>query len=67
MEVNVKVLFRDGKSVYGVIIDHLEGERVEEMRFVPNNRFGAWRETEDPRLVEKLNPETILEIDGCLK
>lgn len=67
-EVAARVQFRNGKTVYGVILDCLLGEPITgEMRFVPNNLLGYYQESENPKYVQVLTTELVTDIDTCLK
>ena len=68
METDAMVKFKNGKSLYGIIIDFITEERgIEDLRFVPNDCMKIYRATENPQFVMTLNADSVSAVDICLK
>ena len=68
METDAMVKFKNGKSLYGIIIDFIGDKKmIESLRFVPNNCLELYRATENPQLVMTLNTDSVSAVDICLK
>jgi len=68
IETDALVKFKDGKSLYGVIIDLIKDESMpESVRFVPNHVRELYRATESPQFVIMLDPEHVASVDVNLK
>ena len=68
METDAFVKFKNGKSLYGIIIDFIRDETLlESLRFVPNHSLDLYRATENPQCVMILKSEQVESIDLCLK
>ena len=62
------VKFKNGKSLYGIIIDFIKDERLfERLRFVPNHSLELYRATENQQLVMTLESEKVISVDVSLK
>lgn len=68
METDAKVKFKNGKSLYGIIIDFIRNETMpENLRFVPNHSLESYRATENPQFVMTLESQYVTSVDVCLK
>jgi len=68
METDALVRFKDGKSVYGIIIDFIKDESMpESVRFVPNRVLESYRATESPQFVMMLDSGNVASVDVSLK
>jgi len=68
METDALVRFKNGKSLYGIIIDFIrDGSLLESLRFVPNDSLDLYRATENPRFVMTLKSENVESVDLSLK
>ena len=68
METDAMVKFKNGKSLYGIILDFITEERgIEDLRFVPNDCLQLYRATENPQFVITLNNKSVSAVDVCLK
>ena len=68
METDAMVKFKNGKSIYGIIIDFIKDERMlESLRFVPNNFLELYRATENPQFVMTIDLESVTSVDVSLK
>jgi hypothetical protein len=68
METDAMVTFKNGKSLYGIIIDFIKDETMfETLRFVPNDSLGLYRATENQKLVMTLESEYVTSVDVNLK
>ncbi len=68
METDAMVKFKNGKSIYGIIIDVIKDESMlESLRFVPNHSLDLYRATENPQLVITLEPANVASVDVSLK
>jgi hypothetical protein len=68
METDAMVKFKNGKSLYGIIIDFIGDERMKEsLRFVPNHSLELYRATENPQFVMTLSTDSVSAVDVCLK
>lgn len=68
LETDALVRFKNGKSVYGIILDFIgkDGE-VDNLRFVPNQFLELYRATENTKCVVWLHSDSVNAIDLCLK
>jgi hypothetical protein len=68
METDAMVKFKNGKSLYGIIIDFIgDKTMLESLRFVPNHSLELYRATENQQLVITLNTDSVSAVDICLK
>jgi len=68
LETDAMVKFKNGKTIYGIIIDYFRGEsEIENLRFVPNHCLELYRATENPQFVMTLHNDSVLVVDVCLK
>lgn len=68
LETDAMVKFKDGKTVYGIILDYFRGESsVENLKFVPNLFLELYRSTENQQLVVTLHEKNVRTVDVCLK
>ncbi len=68
METDAMVKFKNGKSLYGIIIDFIKDEAmIDSLRFVPNHCLELYRATENPQFVMRLEPGQVASVDVCLK
>ncbi len=68
LETDAMVKFKDGKTLYGIILDYFRGEsEVENMKFVPHHFLELYRATENPQFVIILDKKSVRAVDVCLK
>lgn len=68
METDAMITFKNGKSIYGIIIDFIKDDSMlESLRFVPNHSLELYRATENPQLVMTLESENVDSVDVSLK
>jgi len=68
METDALVKFKNGKSLYGIIIDFIRDETMlENLRFVPNHSLELYHATENPQFVITLESRHVTSVDVCLK
>ena len=67
IEIDAIVKFKNGKSIYGVIIDLIKDEKVDDLRFVPNQWLKLYRDTEHPQFIMTLDSTSVSAVDICLK
>jgi hypothetical protein len=68
METDAMVKFKNGKSIYGIIIDFIKDESMlENLRFVPNHWIELYRATENPPFVMTLESAQVASVDVSLK
>lgn len=68
METDALVRFKNGRSLYGIIIDFITDEKMlESLRFVPNHCLELYRATENPQFVMTLESQQVDSVDLCLK
>ncbi len=68
METDAYVKFKNGKSLYGIIIDFIRDEKMlESLRFVPYDCMELYRATENPQFVMTLESKNVTSVDVCLK
>ena len=68
IETDAMVKFKNGKSIYGIIIDLIrDGKMTESLRFVPNHCLELYRATENPQFIMTLEPKHVASVDLCLK
>lgn len=68
METDALVTFKNGRSVYGIILDLMNGSsEIENLKFVPNYSLELYRATESSQLVIMLNKTSVSAVDICLK
>ena len=68
METDAFVKFKNGKSLYGIIIDLIRDKTMmESLRFVPNHSLELYRATENPQFIMILESQHVTSVDVCLK
>jgi hypothetical protein len=68
METDAFVKFKNGKSLYGIIIDFIRDETMlESLRFVPNHSLELYRATENPQFIITLESQYVASVDVSLK
>ena len=68
METDAFVKFKNGKSLYGIIIDFIRDETMpESLRFITNNSLESYRLTESPKFIITLESQYVTSVDVCLK
>lgn len=68
METDALVRFKNGRALYGIIIDFITDEKMfENLRFVPNDCLELYRATENPQFVMTLKSQQLESVDLCLK
>jgi hypothetical protein len=68
MEIDAMVKFTNGRAMFGIIIDYLQGEtEVDNLKFVPNDWLKLYRDTEHPQFVITLKKGKVEAVDVSLK
>ena len=68
METDAFIKFKNGKSLYGILIDFIKDQSLlDSLRFVPNYSLDLYRATENPQCVMILKSEHVESVDLCLK
>ncbi len=68
-EISAMVQMKNGKTVYGIIIDFFEeiNNEVEELKFISNQNIENYKRTESFKWVDMLKLKEIKTIDMSLK
>ncbi len=68
LETEAMVVFKNGKTVYGIILDFFRGESgIENLKFVPNHFLENYRANENHQYVITLDSISVKAVDVCLK
>ena len=68
IKTDALVRFKNGKSIYGIIIDLIKDESLHEsVRFVPNDVLKSYRATANPQFVMMLDSKNVTSVDVSLK
>lgn len=68
LETEAMVQFKNGKTVYGIILDYFKGEsEIENLKFVPYHFLNNYRASENHQFVIILNSGSVRTVDVCLK